>query len=68
MSLTEAVARQALLNRDMKYAREWAKERGCTIRIVENDGRGLVVKTDFRPQRINVRLYRGLVTGVLGFF
>lgn len=42
-----------------------AEEQGCSIRVVERDGRALAVTEDFRPDRVNVAVEDETVTKVL---
>ena len=42
-----------------------AEAEGCSIRVVERDGRALAVTEDFRPDRINVVVTDGVVEKIV---
>lgn len=42
-----------------------AEAEGCSVRVVERDGRSLAVTEDFRPDRINVAVAEGVVTEIV---
>lgn len=42
-----------------------AEAEGCSIRVVERDGRGLAATDDFRPDRINVAVADGIVEKIV---
>jgi hypothetical protein len=41
-----------------------AQRHGCTVRLVERDGHEFGLLADFRPNRVNVVISRGIVTSV----
>ncbi len=45
---------------------EAAGAQGVQIRVISRDGRGLIVRADLRPSRVNVEVVGGLVTRVDG--
>ncbi len=45
-------------------ASDRAARRGCTLRVAVEDGAPLALTEDYSPQRINVRVRDGVVTGV----
>jgi hypothetical protein len=42
-----------------------AEAEGCSIRVVERDGKALAVTEDFRPDRINVAVADGIVEEIV---
>lgn len=46
-------------------ARRAARSEGCSIRVVERDGRPLAATDDFRPDRVNVATEQRLITRIL---
>lgn len=49
-------------------AEERAEARGCSTRIVEEDGEALAVTDDLRPDRVNVAVESGEVTAIIGAY
>jgi hypothetical protein len=42
-----------------------AEAEGCSLRVVERDGRGLAVTEDFSPSRVNVAVADGVVEEIV---
>jgi hypothetical protein len=47
-----------------RHAESTIRESGCSARLIERDGRRFALTTDFRANRVNLRIERGLVTSV----
>lgn len=56
----------ALVGEPIAAAAEAAEAEGCSVRVVERDGRALAVTEDFRPDRINVAVRDGVVAEISG--
>ncbi len=56
----------ALLGKQESEAESLAKEKGCTMRVTERDGKGLAATMDLRPDRVNVSVDGGTVVKVTG--
>lgn len=56
----------ALLGKQESEAEKLAKEKGCTMRVTERDGKGLAATMDLRPDRVNVSVDGGTVVKVTG--
>jgi hypothetical protein len=48
--------------------RSAADERGVQIRVITRDGKSFLVRADRRPNRVNVDVAGGRVTGVRGVY
>lgn len=55
-----------LLGKSEQDAEKLAKDNGCTVRVTERDGQGLPATMDFRSERVNVSVDKGVVTKVTG--
>ena len=58
-------AGRRLVGLDQASAMSLAERRGCTMRIAVQDGVHLALTEDYQPARINVRVRRGVVAGVV---
>jgi hypothetical protein len=59
---------RGVVGRKLPAARAMAQKARCPLRVVIEDGRSLPVTEDFSPDRINVRVERGVVADVLGLY
>ena len=55
----------AIVGKSESEAAAAAEEEGCSVRVVERDGRALAVTEDFRPDRVNVVVEDGEVTEIV---
>ena len=50
-----------LIGMDLDKAKEKIKKAGCDFRLVEYNGKALIVTNDFNPKRINLRIDQEVV-------
>lgn len=55
----------SIVGKSESAATRAAEEQGCSVRVVERDGRALAVTEDFRPDRINVTVEDGDVAEII---
>lgn len=55
----------AIVGESLDLAERSARVEGCSIRVVERDGKPLAVTDDFRPDRVNVVVEDGEVTRIV---
>ena len=53
-----------LIGHDIKWAKRLASRFGCTIRVTEGDDAVDGITLDYRPDRIDVAVQRGVVTRI----
>ena len=44
----------------------WAKGKGFTVRVVERDGKAEMLSGDVRSDRLNFRIWKGVITEAYG--
>ncbi|MFZ0091887.1 MAG: hypothetical protein WAL63_20460 [Solirubrobacteraceae bacterium] len=53
---------RSLLDQREITARRIAAEHGCSLRVLNPEGRRAILTTDARPNRVDVRIEHGVVT------
>lgn len=61
-SPTSTVPTEAVIGMSVEQATTWAGEHGFTVRVIMQDGQPLPATKDYREDRINLTVDKGVVT------
>ncbi len=54
-----------IIGKKLEDAQEFAKTKSLTIRVVQKDGKHLIITSDYRSNRVNVAIFNNKIANIV---
>lgn len=54
-----------IVGKKLEDAQEFAKTKSLTIRVVQKDGKHLIITSDYRSNRVNVAIFNNKIANIV---